>query len=358
MGDVVASRTSCRPAARLEAGEVRAALTREMIVEHFHIEVRGREDGWWRGRQCPACRKRWGSLAGSGFCIGQRGWVCKACSAKGDLLDLVGRMAGLNLGTHFTVVLSLAAALAGVTPDANPVMRASRRVELAKVELARRRAAAIAETQRRHEARQTARSIWDGQLTDHPSGRAYLAGRGLDAGALIARGAVRFCPVGWRPADQAGDPTVALYDWDGTVLSVVRRRIALDEPKAPGLTGHPADGTLVGHVGQITKAVDVIVTEGVVDSLTAALAWPHAVVLGAHGAAQLPAVVAGAAPRVKAAGGRLIIVPDPDQPGQDAAVEAARHALKVGFSLDRDLDVVELGAGRDLNAAWCAGWRP
>jgi hypothetical protein len=103
---------------RLDAAEVRAALTRDLVTQHFGIEVRGRPNGWWRGRACPACGKVWRDLAGSGFCIGTRGWTCKACGAKGDITDLVARLASFDTRRDFARVLELAASIAGVVPSA------------------------------------------------------------------------------------------------------------------------------------------------------------------------------------------------------------------------------------------------
>ncbi len=346
-----------RPGRSIDAAEVRAALTRGQIVERFELKASGPDGGWWRGHTCPACKKHWRVLAGSGFCLSPRGWVCKACGAKGDLLDLLARLAGLDIRQQFPQVLELGAELAGARPADDPATRYRRLAERDRVERTQKAQEVAAAHEQRRLARQTAPNIWDDQRADHLRGRRYLEGRGLDVDTLIERDLVRFGPVGWRSSDLAGDPTIALHDWDGVVVNVVRRRMARDEPKAPGLKGHPTDGTLVGHVGEILRGARVIVTEGVIDSLTAAVAWPGAVVLGAHGAAQMPAVVAAAAPRVRTVGGQLFIVPDPDQPGQDAAVEAAGHALVEGFSVDRDLHFIELG-DCDLNDAWCAGWRP
>lgn len=324
---------------RLDAGEVRAAVTRELVVQHFNLEVRGRSGGWWRGRACPSCSKAWRDLAGSGFCIGKRGWTCKACGAKGDLLDLLARLAGLDVRRDFTRVLELGARLAGTQPHATGKDSSN-------------------ESTPRDDKRESASRVWSELLPDHPRGRAYLAGRGLDVDALRARDLVRFCPFGWRPADPAGDPAVALHDQDGAVQSIARRRTTGDEPKTPGLTGRPASGTLVGHLGQIGPGMDVVVAEGVIDTLTAALAWPHAVVLGAHGASNVAPICAAAAPRVKAAGGRLFLVPDTDAVGREAARLGLQAARKAGLRLNRELVQIDLGEHADLNAAWCAGWRP
>jgi hypothetical protein len=329
-----------RSSKRLDAGDVRAALRREFVVQHFNVEVRGRPGGWWRGRACPACSKAWRDLAGSGFCIGKRGWTCKACGAKGDLLDLLARLAGLDVRHDFTRVLELGARLAGEQP---PQERGTE---------------STGEYTHRDDTRESASRVWNELLPDHPTGRAYLAGRGLDVDALRARDLVRFCPFGWRPADSAGDPVVALHDQDGAVQSLARRRIADDDPKTPGLTGHPAGGTLVGHLGQIGRGADVVVAEGLIDALTAALAWPHAIVLGAHGASNVASICEAAAPRVKAAGGRLLLVPDTDAVGREAARLGLTAARTAGLRLGRELVQIDLGDHADLNEAWCAGWRP
>ncbi|MBE7449181.1 MAG: toprim domain-containing protein [Kofleriaceae bacterium] len=342
---------------RLDADDVRAALTRELVVQHVNLEVRGRPDGWWRGRKCPACGKAWRDLAGSGFCIGTRGWTCKACTASGDLLDLLARLTGLEPRRDFRRVLALGAQLAGVSAADHDGTQARRRRDHTARDAARRRHEANDAHARRRDARRRAGQLWPRLQVDHPAGRAYLGHRGLDVDALIARGLIRFYSTGWRVGDATGDPAVALHDGDGELLNVVRRRIGLDEPRTPGLRAAPTDGTLVGRLDQIQARVDVVITEGIVDTLTAALAWPASVVLGAHGAAQLSCVVAAAAPRVRGWGGRLVLVPDPDPAGQDAAVRAAEHALRAGMSMRRDLDVLELG-GHDLNEAWRAGWRP
>lgn len=342
----------------LDAAEVKAALPRGLVVRHFGLETRGRASGWWRGRTCPACQKRWSDLAGSGFCINEHGWKCHACGKKGDLLDLFARLAGIDIDRDFQLVLELAAGAAGLTPCADPAERVRRKAELAHAESARRRADADLQHRRRIDARTLAAGLWPRLVADHERGRAYLASRGLDVDTLVARGLVKFCPRGWLRSDAAGHPAIALYDWDGVVLNMVRRRTEDSGPKTPGLNGAPTDGTLVGHLDQIGPGMDVVVPEGVIDSLTAALAWPRAVVLGAHGAEQVPAVVAAAAPHVMAQRGRLLIVADNDTHGKRAALEAGRRAFDAGLVWRRDVVLVRFGDHRDLNAAWTTGWRP
>ncbi len=338
------------------AADVRASLTREAIVRYFGLETRGTREGWWRSRTCPACGKRWRDLGGSGFCLGTRGWTCKACGASGDLIDLLARLAGLDPRADFPRVLALGAQVSGAMSDQFAGHGAAR-AGLKRIGRPDRDAERAARAVQRAQARARTPRLWCHILPDHSVGRDYLGRRALDVDLLIVRGAVRFQPRGWRPGDPPGDPTVVLYDWDGACLNLVRRRVAGDEPKAPGLRGAPTDGTLIGRLPEVHDGADVVLAEGVTDSLTAVLAWPRAVVLGAHGAGMLAKIAAAAAPAVRAASGRLLIVPHADQVGQDAAVAAAAHALDAGLSIGRDLDVLELG-GLDLNEAWCAGWRP
>jgi DNA primase len=110
-------------------------------------------------------------------------------------------------------------------------------------------------------------------------------------------------------------------------------------------------------VQEIAKGVNTIVTEGVIDTLTAIVKWPGRTVLGAHGAGQLTAIVEAAAPRVKATGGKLVLVPDGDDVGKRQMVRAGEKALAAGLVMDSTLIVVEVAPHRDLNEAHCKGWK-
>jgi hypothetical protein len=104
----------------------------------------------------------------------------------------------------------------------------------------------------------------------------------------------------------------------------VRRRLPeLGEPKVTGLKGCPTAGTLLGTVSTIAPDRPAVVVEGVADALTAALGWPEATVLGAHGACNLPAVAQVAARIAVRRRARLVLVPHNDRTGHDAAVEAS-----------------------------------
>ena len=338
---------------RIDAAEVRVALTREMVASHFGLDLSGRDTNpWRRGKVCPACGKAWSKATESGFCVSKQGWTCKACGGGGDLLDLVARLAGLNAGgSDFRRVLELGGDLAGVAPVADPHEREQRLARIVRENAARRAADEAAEQRRLADARVSGPTVWASLATRSEKGRRYLASRGLDGALLERAGAVRYTLVG-------GDPAVALYDLtDGKVWNVVRRRIEGGPPKVLGLTAHPSEGTLVGSIRDVTPGCTVVVTEGVIDSLTAVQAFPDALVLGAHGASQIAAIVREVAPRLAGGGGTLVLAPDADEPGQRAAIAAGDLALAAGLVLDATLQLLEF-AGADLNAAWCAGWRP
>ena len=113
-----------------------------------------------------------------------------------------------------------------------------------------------------------------------------------------------------------------------------------------------APGSLEG------RAREVVLTEGVMDSITARLAWPYAIVLGAHGAGNMPKVARVAAPLVAKLGTRMLVVPHQDKSGIESARAACVSALDAGLSIRKGtLRIVKTGE-KDLNDAWTRGWRP
>ena len=114
---------------------------------------------------------------------------------------------------------------------------------------------------------------------------------------------------------------------------------------------------MVDTVERIAFGSPVVLVEGVMDALTAKLAWPNGTVLGANGAGNLVRIARAAVGRVRMAGTRLLLVPHDDEPGIRAMAAAGEVALGAGLELGSMLRVVELPA-KDLNAAWCDGWRP
>jgi len=194
-------------------------------------------------------------------------------------------------------------------------------------------------------------------------GEGYLARRGLDAKELRRRGLVRF--------NRSGDPVVALWSSRGEVVNCVRRCLNAgrrwtdrdghehEVPKVLGMKGHPTAGTLVGRIDR-GRELDVpmaVITEGVIDTLTACLAWPSALVLGAHGAGRLALIAKVVAPLVRAHRAQLLLVPHDDAAGGKALVEAVDEATNAWLTKGADLTVIDL-PHKDLNEAWQAGWRP
>ncbi|MEZ4368995.1 MAG: hypothetical protein R2939_22350 [Kofleriaceae bacterium] len=323
-----------------------------------------RSGGHLRSRRCP-CRDH----RDPDFAINTDTlmWSCFGATCDrghGDAIDLVGRCRGT---TAFPDTLAEVADLVGWRPcDASDAERAQRRADAERLRRERDDAAARQKSAERVEARRRAAAYWATLWLRDAAGGLYLRDRGI--GDLVGRGAVvRIVRPGWRDRQgraafgshaSANAPAVLLRDLDGAPLSVTCRRapeqVAADGgPKTPTMLGCPTDGTLVGSVVEVVAGSLVVVPEGVFDTLTACLAWPDAVVLGAAGAGRYAFVAMLAARRLREVGGGRLLVADADPCSQRALADAIAKAREVG---------VERGgrwAGTcDLNAAWCAGWRP
>lgn len=328
----------------IDVEDVRGALTARGVLDHYGWSYRRSGDEL----ESTACPGRADHARRALLVNARTGrWRCFPCGTSGDLIDFIAGVERLAIDHEFQAVLGRAAAIAGVGPSS--LTEEERRAARAAAR-ARREADDVRETQARAAraaaAVPLATAYWSGLAPAHPRGLAYLAERGLSGAAPL----VRF---------DGGSPAVPLYTRDGQIRNVVRRRLPeLGEPKTPGLRDCPTAGTLLGVVGAITAGRPAIVIEGVADALTAALAWPGAEVLGAHGAGNLPAVVRVAAARCSAVGAPLWIVPHDDKAGREACAEAGRAALEAGVSArGGGLRVVHHGA-KDLNEAWRSGWRP
>lgn len=279
-------------------------------------------------------------------------WNCKVCGAGGDLFDFIGAADSLP---SFPQRVARAAEIFSVPPDTAP----SEERERAKLQRAQR-AAELEQRWREEEARRAAtehpRSLryWDRLLANHDDGQRYLDRRGLADAAKL----VRFDNVETITADFRGAPAIPLFASDGRIKNVIRRPLAQGE-KPIGISGCSTAGTMVDALPSILdKSRDVVIAEGFADSLTAKLAYGHlqAIVLGAHGAGNLEKIVRMAAPRVWAAQGRLRIVPHRDRAGFDEGMRAAQTAAKWLSTRRGTLEIVDTRA-KDLNEAWCAGWR-
>jgi hypothetical protein len=337
-----------RSATRIDRDSVLEALRATAVLDYFGVKGRrcGRE---FRTRTCPACGER--SRADTVAVNVETGhWRDHAHGCSGDILALLAGLGELNVRTQFPQVLELAAQIAGVEPENTaPVERAQRRAA-AERRTAERIAEQVAEDeQRRLAAIARATPQWGRMQTSSDAGEAYLRTR--DVGKVAGSGVVRF--------DDAGNVVVALHTADGQIVNVVRRSISNAEPKILGLKGCPTAGTFIDSIDDITCGRDVVLVEGLFDALTARLAWPDAVVLGAHGASNIPKIAAAAARRIAFAKTRLTLVPHDDEAGAAAMEQAGRLALDAGLRFGRTLLVAELVPdANDLNDAWRAGWRP
>ncbi len=345
--------------AKLDVADVRSALRITDVVAHYQLKGRGSRR--FRMNECPKCgqssssnaieinpaKNTWGHF-GHGK---QEGGDC-----YGDALDLVAACESLDTKRDFARVLEIAAEIAGV--DARIVSddeRAARRAERDRVAAERAAEAERQEAAMLREAKLKASRTWQRLAggRNNFTMLAYLRSRGLDGARLVDHDYVR--------SDYLGNVHVPLWSLDDSeIVNVVHR--VIDEtntgPKVLGLAGCPTAGTLCGRVLDITDGASVIVTEGVIDTLTAIVRWPGRVVLGAHGAGRLAGIVETVAPTIRAKGGKLVLVPDTDDVGAKAAVRAGEAALAAGLEMDRTLIVLDLGEHKDLNEAHCAGWKP
>ena len=262
------------------------------------------------------------------------------------MFDLVAACSQLNTKRDFAKVLDACSSITGVS-EADPDAAASierRRRQRDTDELAAqvvREAAAV-----------DAASAWPNLHRRNLTGEMYLSGRGLDVHELIRVDAVRFSNV--------GDPCVSLRSATGAVTSIATRFVEPgDRPKVMVRRGTGTDGAMIDSVREITAGRDVVVVEGVCDALTARLAWPRAVILGANGAGNIPKLTAAAIRRVVMGRCRLKLVPHHDAQGERANTRALEIAEAAGVRPEYGLAVEIVGLPQpDLNAAWAAGWRP
>jgi hypothetical protein len=297
-------------------------------------------------------------------------WRCWSCNTSGDVFAFVAAMEGWDCKTEWARVLARTAEIAGVVPSIVAAEERARRLEVLRQARAEREREAVAAAEREDAAAITrASTYWNALPFRHGLGEDYLERRGV-AEVVQRTSRVRFdrrdapgCD-GWS---SDGAPSLAVHDLRGRGISgVVRRRLpALVERdprgvKAPSLTGCRGSGTMAYALTEIERGHDVVVTEGIADTITALVAWPDAVVLGANGTGPLPVVIRASARHVARVRGRLLVVPHADERGQgeDAVAAGTMGALQAGLCPGYDLLVVELGGAKDLNEAWCAGWRP
>lgn len=343
--------TTTTPPSAIDADEVRAALRPKAVLDFYGWQVKRSSDEF-ESSSCPSrsdhSRRAFVINANSGR------WQCFPCGTAGDMFDFIAAAEWMSMPGDFGQVLTKAAEIAGVGPSTLTAAERkakrdewrSRQIIAEKKERDDRRARDIA-------AVPIATAYWDTLLSDHARGIEYLRERNVDEVLTLCTDAVRFDPK------HGGSPALALFSRDADIRNVVARRIPeLGEPKTPGLPACPTAGTLINAVCQIERERDVVLTEGVVDSMTARIAWPHAIVLGAHGAGNLPKIARIAAPLAAKAKTRIVVVPHQDRRGFETAVDACRFAVEAGLQTRKGtLQIVQHGQ-KDLNDAWRLGWRP
>lgn len=330
----------------IPAADLREAISVEAIVQRYGLRVR-RRGSQYRLAECPRCheRSRREAIAidvksGRWIHHGHEKEAGGECS--GDILSLLAACEGLDCGRDFRRVAELAAEIGGLSSSE------ADREELRRRAAERARQEIVADLEQRVANRNTADARWRSLPRYDVRGQAYLASRSLDPVVLIARDCARFSPDGIA---------VAIRDADGVPLSIATRRYGDAHPKVLALRDHSTRGTFIDCASSIRGDTDTFVVEGVVDSLTARLAWPDAIVLGVNGAGAIAKTVESIIGRVRIARCRLFLVPHDDEEGIRATTRAGQIALAAGLDLGETLHVVALPA-KDLNAAWSSGWRP
>ncbi len=326
----------------LQADAVRSDLTPTAVLEYYGLKFKRCGTHEVESSACPQRNDHSRRALTMNLQTGR--WQCFPCSTSGDLFTFIAFAERLHPRRDFPAVVQAAAKISGTGGYVDPVVIEQRRTEALAQEAERQREKARLAV----EAIPKATEFWHSLPQRSKRGETYLAQRGLHA--LVGTSVIRF---------DLDSPAVRLHDHLGNVRNVVRRRLPeLGEPKTPGLPACPTSGSLVHSFGQVQHGGIVVVTEGVVDTLTAIAAWPGAAVLGAHGAGNMAKLAHGAAAKAVLVGARLLLVPHNDKAGYTAARDAASAAFSVGLSVTSGtIGFVRHGA-KDLNEAWCGGWRP
>lgn len=334
--------------AQLDADEVKHALRAQAVLDHYAIRYK-RAGDQLESKSCPRRpdhdRRALVINRNTGL------WWCHPCNYGGDLLHLVAELERLEIVRDFGAVLVKAADIAGVTAvEMNDDERAQRRQQLRQQRSTEEAAEHAERAQRDHRAIAIATERWARLARSHDRGVAYLTARGV-------RAALQYDLIRFDPAHE-GSPSIPVHTRDGQIRNVVCRRFPeIGEPKTLGLYRCPTAGTMVNSVRDIERGRSVVLVEGVFDAITATLAWPHDIVLGAHSSQNLPAIAKLAAARCAEVGTRLVIVPHNDKSGYSGSRGAATAAINAGLSYrDGSLVIVHTGV-KDLNDAWNAGWR-
>jgi len=319
-------------AASFDKSQVLDELTTVEALAAFDIKVRraGRE---WRSDECPRCGE--GAKGRSKFSTDGRKFLCFSCGFKGDVLTLVGELAGIDPRHNFPAVVAAAGELAGLSPTSSSTEeeRVRRKAERERRRTEEERLAAEA----RREAEARAPAVWAGLASSSEQGMEYLKTRRLEA----AIADVRF---------STSAICVPLWSLDGVIMNVVARRFADGPgPKVKGLT----DCSTFGCFGDPTRLAStsgpIVIVEGVCDWLSGRVLWPERLVLGAHGAGRLPDIALFVGTRAASAQRGLLFVPHRDDTGIRQVDKAIDMAFEAGMPSE-DVEVLDVGAPHnDLN---------
>lgn len=353
---------------RIDRDEVNDKIGVEDLLRAYGFQFRpkdGRHRAELESKSCPTYTPGHSEPAFH-FNKQKKLWNCKKCATDGTVFDFIMKIDN----SDFPAALARAAEIAGVDAETLPPDERKRRnEERGRIRLAERQAQQQEEESDDEKAMQIASRYWPVLALRDQAGERYLRKRGIED-VLHLGGRVRFDQADHPYCDawsSDGAPSLAVHDLRGRgVAGVVRRRLPeiierdRREVKAPTLTGAKGRGSMGFALNEIERGRDVIVTEGIVDTLTAMTAWPDAIALGANGTGPLPDVIHQAAERVLRARSRMLVVPHADErrQGEIAVLAGTKRAIAMGLRLNYDLIVVGLGGAKDLNDAWCAGWRP
>ena len=323
------------------------AIGTETVCRRLGVELRGR-GAQRRAKVCPACGERGGWSVVVTMASGL--WHCKPHGCGGSAFDLAAFTLGCDPRRDFAAALEEVARFADVSPEELTTEERMRREK----ERTRREAEGRERTEQQERARIAAAwglasaAMAEATVT-HSRGMAYLEQeRGLRG--YTERGVVVYF-------DRDGNIAVPLFGLDGKPINVVRRLLPPHgETKVLGLKGCPG----VGYFGAPVEWLDqirghVFITEGLLDYLTASyLLHDHSNrAYGAHGASNIPRLVAFLAPLVAARRLRFCYVVHEDQAGGDNVERAIEAAMAAGVPFDPEIDLFNLGGASDLNEALC-----
>lgn len=282
---------------------------------------------------------------------------CFACDFSGDVFSLIAAVKGLDPRRDFPRVLEEAAALAGISvPDAPRWTRSS----------APAQPRASAAPQAQAPVAEDLGLLWDSLPPIDGDAWEYLRGRGLEeaadwcrsladvlapkplapqgherdaAGARTCGGAIKCSTCRWEYASSGYQIAVALRDVWGRVVAVQVRNIHAEKTDAKDnrfLAIGPTSTGVFGDPTAIARARNVIVAEGMTDSLAAIAVCRGASVTTPIGIA---GVNAGAAlDTLPLKGKRVLLASDPDEAGdllcdgrteEQAAAETIRRGKPV-----------------------------